>query len=485
MKQNTKETSLTEVCAVIEANMGLHFPVERWNMLTRNLTLAAAEFGFQHFNDFTNWLTTTTLGRDQLETLASFLTVSETYFWREEPAFDALTEWVLPEIIASKKNEKKSIRIWSAGCSSGEEVYSLAIALHKTIPNLKDWDIKILGTDMNPSVLKKAEAGIYSKWSFRNCPDWLKSGYFRQHGENSLEILPKIRKLVSFQNLNLIESVYPSQHQDIHSFDIIFCRNVLMYFTDEWIEKIVQNLSHSLNPDGWFVVSSCELSSQRFCDFSNVNFPRAILYRKGKKGTNYTHNAPSSGYGNNAQVIWPVELPKIPTHQPASFDIPQFEIPVPDAAFVSSVSEGQKVQEKAIEPELDNQIGNRIRMLANQGALTDALALCNESLASDKLARHLYFLRASILQELNQSGEAIASLKQAIYLDPDFIMGHFVLGNISLQEGKLKQAQKYFDNAFALLNNCPDDEILPESEGLSAKYMREIIVPNIQKITSI
>ncbi|HEX7584077.1 MAG TPA: hypothetical protein VF373_05275 [Prolixibacteraceae bacterium] len=134
-------------------------------------------------------------------------------------------------------------------------------------------------------------------------------------------------------------------------------------------------------------------------------------------------------------------------------------------------------------PEPIAAISIKIRFLANRGDLSEALLLCNEGIESDKLATGLYFLRSSILQELDQTNEAVASVKQAIYIDPDFIMGHFVLGNISLQEGKLKQARKYFDNVLGLLNSYADDDILPESEGLSAKYMLEIILPNMQKMT--
>jgi len=110
-------------------------------MLTRNLTMAAAEFGFQHFDEFTHWLLSSDLEKEQIKILASYLTISETYFWREEPVFSALTNYILPELIALKKNGEKSIRIWSAGCSTGEEAYSLAIALHRTIPDIKDWQI--------------------------------------------------------------------------------------------------------------------------------------------------------------------------------------------------------------------------------------------------------------------------------------------------------------------------------------------------------
>ena len=124
-----------------------------------------------------------------------------------------------------------------------------------------------------------------------------------------------------------------------------------------------------------------------------------------------------------------------------------------------------------------------IRILANDGEQQKALDLCNETIEKNKLDKGLYFLRASILQELGRDTEAIGSLKQVIYLDQNCIMGHFSLGNLYVQEGRQVLAKKYFNAALYLLREKPDDEILSESEGLSVKYMREIISSSINKFT--
>ena len=189
MKPKYTNEVLSRISEVVAASMGLHFPVEQLETLCRNLISAAHEFGFHNNDEFFNWLLTTTLNKDQIETISSYLTISETYFWRERQVFSALTDYILHKLINSKKSKDKTIRIWSAGCSSGEEPYSLAIALHKTIPDLKDWNIKILASDINPEALKKAVSGIYTNWSFRACPDWLKANYFHSVGDGRFEIL--------------------------------------------------------------------------------------------------------------------------------------------------------------------------------------------------------------------------------------------------------------------------------------------------------
>lgn len=483
MIQKRKETGLAEVCNVIAAQTGLHFPVERWDILGRSLALAAHEFGFEHFDEFTQWLISTTLNKDQIKNLSSFLTISESYFWREQPIFLALTDHILPELVKSKKNDDRTIRLWSAGCSTGEEPYSLAIALHRTIANLNDWNITILATDISPKALSKAKSGVYSSWSFRNCPPWLKPNYFHKLENGQYEILPEIKKMVTFSNLNLAEAIYPSLLNNTHSMDIIFCRNVLMYFTEEWFTKISGNLFQSLNPDGWFVVASCELSSQLFPNLTSVNFPGAIVYRKGDKDFSSAWAIPP--FDSVSEQTF-AEIPEI---QATSLAANDYSIANSEFSTIVTPAHSDSTPQGPL-PVPDNQVfvtdtdpSFKIRQLANLGNLPEALALCTKGIAADKLALSLYFLKASILQELDRSNEAVTTLRQAIYLDPDFVMGHFVLGNIYLRKGNVKDAKRHFKNVLDLLSPFTNDDILPESEGLSVKYIREIIHTNMKKLS--
>jgi chemotaxis protein methyltransferase CheR len=466
MKANFTDNELSMVCEVIASRMGLHFPVERRPMLSRNLVSVAGEFGYNNIKEFIQWLLSTTLNDEQLEILAAHLTITETYFWREPRVFAALTDFILPELIKSKKREK-NIRIWSAGCSTGEEPYSIAIALHKTIPKIKDWNITILATDINAKALVKAETGIYNQWSFRNSPSWLKSTYFHCKQDRKFEIIPEIRKMVTFSGCSLAEKNYLPASGSTDSMDIIFCRNVLMYFTYEWADKISQNLFHSLSEEGWLIVSSCELSPQLFQKLTPVNFPGAILYRK---------------------------TGKEPAH---SFSVHSIETPEPlsDIAFLTTKASAKMVTKVVTKEEHQSPQNTpeesyadriiEIRSLAGKGHLAEALSACNEAITSYKLAPGLYFLRASILQEMDKGGEAIKSLKQAIYIDPEYMMGHFTLGNLFFRQGNIKNAKRYFNNALDLLNTGTNDDIIPESEGLSVKHIRDIIITSLQAQESI
>ena len=406
-----------------------------------------------------------------MDILASHLTIHETYFWREPQVFEALIAQVLPALVLSRQNSGRRIRIWSAGCATGEEPYSIAIALHRVIPVLKDWNITILATDINPRILRKAKAGVYGKWSFRNAPPWLIEGYFTCKKDGVFEILPDIRKMVTFAYLNLAQDIYPSPLNNTNAMDIIFCRNVLMYFAPERAAQVGEGFFRSLVDGGWLMVGASELSQHLFPQFAPVKFPGAIVYRKG------TGAKRSRG-----------EL-QIPDTSELCFGVVQFpedekiqavvnELPVRNEHIAvleqPPQTAGLETIEKTIEEALPSNALS-IRALADQGKLPEALALCEEALSSDKLNPGMHYLRAIILQELNRIEEAIVSLKRTLYLERNFVLAHFALGNIVLRQGKAPASKKHFENVLTILKENRPEDILPEAEGLTAGRFREII----------
>ena len=458
------DNELYLVSEIIASRTGLYFPKERWGALGKNLTAAAREFGYRNINEFVQWLLFAPVSKEQIKIIAACLTVSETYFWRESQVFSALTGSILPGIMKPGKKKDKRLRIWSAGCSTGEEPYSIAIAIHKTIPDIRDWNISILATDINEKSLTKARSGIYNPWSFRNSPDWLKETYFRYNQNQKYEIIPEIKKMVTFSCYNLAQEDCWSEIHKAGPVDIIFCRNVLMYFTHECAEKISCKLSDLLSKKGFLVVSSCELSSKLFPKLTAVNFPGAVVYRR-------TLIKPGPEYSLPPEQIKTSNLYSAKSGQRQTSTLQSISA-VPDLSHqLQSVPESQhdSFRDKI----------NAIRLLANQNQLTEALTACDKALVLLKLEPGLHLLRASILQEMNRGQEAIRSLKKAIYIDPDYIMGHFTLGNLYFHQGNLKNAERYFNNTLELLNFRSNDEIPEESEGLSVKFIKEIILANL------
>lgn len=214
----------------------------------------------------------------ELEDFIASLTIGETHFFRNRPQFDALERHVLPDLIRHRSQERR-LRIWSAGCSSGEEPYSLAILLDRMLPGINAWNISILGTDIDRDALKKACRGIYRPWSFREVPPDIQSRYFIRRGED-LELVPLIRRMVSFEYLNLVDDAYPSLVTNTNAMDLVVCRNVLIYFREPTARLVIARLHRSMADRGWLLMGHAEPSQWLSDRFSVQNFPGAVAYLK-------------------------------------------------------------------------------------------------------------------------------------------------------------------------------------------------------------
>jgi len=503
---------LEQFSGFVNASMGLHFPENRWLDLLRGIRSAAQEFGFDDIQACIQWLMSSPLKKNQIEVLACHLTVGETYFFRETKIMEALEQHVLLEIIRSHRQTDKRIRIWSAGCCTGEEAYSMAIMLHRLLPDLNDWSINILATDINPIFLKKATQGIYRDWSFRETPSWIKETYFTMRKDGSYEILPDMKKLVKFSYLNLVEDVFPSVFNETNALDLIFCRNVMMYFTPNYVKEVIQRLYNSLLDKGWLVVGSSETSHVFFPQFVTVNFPGAIIYKKDQnqiQGCHRVENIIPNGQisapveektiQNISEIVQfssitemvekqldkkdePVEETVIEEPQPEE-DVPEeiADVPFQDE-LMSLYAQGKyqetvfKIIEHFSEYEDDPEILTILsKSYANQGQLDEALKYCEKAIYCDKLNPQYHHLHAAILQERGQIDEAVDVLKRTLYLDPNFVLAHFMLGNLKRQTGQFAESKKYFENALSILENHDKEDILPESEGMNAGRLMELI----------
>jgi len=466
--------------------MGLHFPPERWRDLERGVRSAAHDLEFADAESCAHWLLSATLTKSQLETLARHLTIGETYFFREEKSLDALTNHILPNLIRSRRESERRLRIWSAGCSTGEEAYTLAILLDHLVANMEGWQVTILATDINAQSLAKASEGVYGKWSFRGTPLWVKAKYFDRKEGDAYEVLPRIKKMVKFSLLNLAEDAFPSLWNNTNAMDVIFCRNVLMYFTPEQKQAVVRKFSSALAGGGWLVVSPSELSNERFPDYTSVNFPGAILYQKRDHllsaspflsvppaiDDGYSVAADPSPTAGDTDLLDETSQPPEVSALTASADTDALTLYEQGHYTEASVLLLQRVSD-----EPDDTAAHLLlaRAYANQGELAEALRWCEKAIAFDRTHAASHCLRATILQELMQTEEATRALRRALFLDQRFVLAHYSLGNITRGQGKLREAEKHFENALALLNSYSPKDALPESDGLTAGRLSEII----------
>jgi chemotaxis protein methyltransferase CheR len=488
-------TLMADLSDFVEARLGLHFPRERGSDLERGARAASRECGFEDdVVGFVGRMLSATSTQSELETLSSHLTIGETYFFREKNSLEAFEQQIVPELIRTRDGFGGQLRIWSAGCASGEEPYSLAIILSKMITQLKAWKITILATDLNTRALHKASEGTYTDWSFRESPSWLKNTYFKATAEGRWAISPAIKKMVTFSYLNLVEDVYPSLLTGTNAMDVIFCRNVLMYFAEPARGKVIHRFHRSLAEQSWLIVSPTETSQTLFSEFATVSLAGVTLYRKGVVPPQMVIPSFFQGEDGARAALQKAErvLAQPESIKPANLDLPPpppqplagVEVPPLISAEQALELYQQGRYEEAARLLIAQVSANAkdgsamlllARVYANQGKLTPALGWCEKAIAVDKLTACAHYLRATILLEQGLPEEAISSLRRAVYVDARFALGHFALGSLALRQGDVKESEKHFNNALLLLASYGPEEVVPESEGLSARRLGEIV----------
>jgi chemotaxis protein methyltransferase CheR len=473
---------------LVAQQIGLSFPPNRWTDLQRGLAGAVGELGFADLRTGAEWLVSASLTKTQLDVLASHLTIGETYFFREKKTFEVLASEVLPELVSRRKRNRR-LRIWSAACCTGEEAYSLAILLRQVIPDLADWFVTILATDINNRFLQKAASGVYGEWSFRGTPSGFKERYFARTENGRYAIRSEIKKQVTFAQVNLVQDVFSSLVVETNAMDLILCRNVLMYFSPEQAQKVIHNLRRSLVHDGWLVVSPSDPSTTLSSSFAAVNFPGVILYQKrSASGEKKLFPATPADLGPAVSSSLKAPLAEAPSLSKAHRQAPAETWSKADRSEAHSIAESLYKSGRYTEVvdsllpwsnELFTLEVPTVRILArsfaNLGMLTDALTWCGRWVNADRLDPSGHYLRAVVLQELGESNQSQRSFQTAIYLDPKFVLAHFALGNLARTRGKTAEANKHFANALDLLSVISSGDVLPETDGITAGRLMEII----------
>jgi chemotaxis protein methyltransferase CheR len=215
----------------------------------------------------------------ELRQLLNEITIGETCLFRSQPQLDALRKVILPEIASEKtKQITKRLRIWSAGCSTGEEPYTLAMTmLEESEKLLQGWTVEIIATDLNDRSVETAKAGIYGDYALRNTTDYYKRKYFTAVDDKKLQVRPEVKKLIAFSRLNLQDD---SKVLFMKGMDLIFCCNVLIYFDGASKAKVVDHYYSNLNFGGYFFLGTSESLMKLNDKFHLVHFPGTIAYWK-------------------------------------------------------------------------------------------------------------------------------------------------------------------------------------------------------------
>ncbi len=397
--------------------------------------------------------------REWLE-LMNQLTTGETYFFRDKGQFTLLKNWVLPELIKNRKAER-TLHIWSAGCSTGEEAYSIAILLDEIAQELEGWKILILGTDINEGAIDKARRGSYGEWSFRQVGDEIRKRYFRKK-KNEWILDERIRGMVRLEVMNLITDTYPTVEANhelpLHNMDLIICRNVFIYFKPEVVSKVVEKMSGSLRDGGYLMTGHAEIRALGLPFLKAKVFPESVVYQK------------SAELGvQSEEKKAEFTLPLIPSRQGrgevcAPFPQEREKIHVPSPLAGAGKGEGELKEAKAY---------------ADMGRHDEAIKRCKEALKIDPFSPEPYYLLAQIAREMGNLEEEKEMLKKVIYLNPSDVAGFLELAVIYDEEGDFSRALKMRKTALELLKRLPPEARIEPYEAMTvgeiAKHMEMVV----------
>lgn len=263
-----------QISALVKSACGLNLHARKRELVKARLHKRLRQLHLDSFKEYLDYLRSDT-SADELVAMLDALVTNVTSFFREVEQFDHLVRVVLPRKIAGAGESGRRLRIWSAGCSTGEEAYSIAIVVAETIPHIGRWDAAILATDLSTGVLRQAREGVYTAERLRPIPLYLRGKYFTRTQARPKELYrvrENIRPLVHFRRLNLI-CPWPMRG----TFDVIFCRNVMIYFDKPTQDRLIERFREALAPGGTVFVGHSESLANPDCGFRYV---KPAIYEK-------------------------------------------------------------------------------------------------------------------------------------------------------------------------------------------------------------
>ncbi len=250
-----EKSTYIKIRDTIYQKLGLHFEEQKIYFLEKRLEKRMVALGIHSFEDYAFHLKYNDLKDIEMQALANLITTNETYMFREFEQLQAFADFCLPDIIQKKlEKNNRSINIWSAGCSSGEEAYTLAIILREIIHDFDSWFIRIIATDVDEERLRMANAGEYEERSVKDVPDSYFDKYISIRGDRYI-MKPEIKRMIEFNHLNLNDRMAMRKMRNI---DFVLCRNVLIYFDDISRKAAVDNFYNSLNNGGYIFLGHSE-----------------------------------------------------------------------------------------------------------------------------------------------------------------------------------------------------------------------------------
>jgi len=434
----------------------------------------------------------TELVDDETGALAQELTVPETYFFRHNDQFRAFAEIALPDRMGAQSAARR-LRILSAGCASGEEAYSLAMLVREAAMD-RSWDVSILGVDVNPAIVSKATRALFSEWALRETPADVRKRWFKPAGRD-FSLDDTVRAAVRFEERNLMREDPQLWQPD--TYDIVFFRNVLMYFTPENAQTVITRIGRALRPGGYLFLGHAETLRNLSTDFHLQHTHETFYYQRKDRLERATPHSPSI---TSSGVLPPTVMAAVESAD-TWIDVirratERIEILTssPQPSAVSRPGSPRAVAKPAWDLELPRELLREERfsealdmmqrlppesgrdpdvlllhaaLLTHRGQLAEAEEACSRLLAVDELSAGAHYLLALCREGARDRTSAVNHDQVAIYLDPSFAMPHLHLGLLARRTGDRAAAQKQLGQALVLLQREDGSRVLLFGGGFS------------------
>lgn len=449
--------------------IGLRIPDEAHERFVGMLRERAAHLGYALLNDYQTFLAGGQ-ATEEWEELARIFTCGETFFFRDHGQIDLLRLRLLPELIAQHRNDK-TLRLWSAGCASGEEVYSLAMLVDMLLPKRDGWNILILGTDIDSAAIARAQRGRYGQWSFRMVPAELQQRYFHLEGKEWV-LDERIRRMVTFRVSNLVGEIFPDSASERdsgsvrdsgserHDMDLILCRNVFIYFNPAAVYAVAAKFAATLREGGYLLTAHTELIGHPVRELQSRLFVEGVVYQR----ISYPHlearpvSPPSLGIANVACRTPPVVRPSVSIATRVPPATVQTTPPTPPAPTPVALT--------------DEVLLKAARAHADRGEFDLAELLCRKALSVNPLASAPYFLLAQLAQIKGDFELAKECLNKAIYLDSRFVAAYLELAALCERAVDIQRAQTLRRAALSIVRTMPNVEVIEQYETTAGELVQ-------------
>lgn len=491
---------------LLERHYGLHFDRARSYMLEQGLLDRMRVLKIKSFQEYFHFLINNKETNELFE-LVELLTVGETYFFRNPNHFTALLEYIFPRLL----EHGNRLNILSAACSTGEEPYSIAMLLKEHFPFLK---ARIIATDINTVSLKLAKEGIYTKNAIRSTPDLYLKKYFAEKS-GRYHLAPEIKEAVTFFKGNLSDKDF---YKGLGLFDLIVCRNVLIYFTISGIKKIISQFRSIIAPTGFLLLGHSETLRGISDEFEVTEQCSTFFYLPvvPKKKFEETLLPQSTGTGqapvktspslpqltsdfNKAQIRTSVSSPNqsmtglkqyVRNHQKTPPDFGKISAQN-DQGFVAGTSNNLDPDEEYSKglryyildkpAEAEQVIKANINvhsrhkksilllslLCAGKGKFDESLEYCDKVLKFDEFSSEAYYIKGLILENKHDMSGAQKAYETAIFINKEFALAHFKLAKLSRKMGRTKPAKKSYENTLKYIERQPEETFMVYSGGFT------------------